>query len=231
MSEGAPVSVRVWDVPTRIFHWTLLVLVVASVVTGQFDSILGPATLEWHKRSGLAILGLLLFRVAWGFVGGTHARFANFLRGPRAVIGYVKGLVSGRESGESAGHNPLGGWSVAAMLSALLLQAATGLFLVQEDYGFEGPLARHVSGAVSDRLNAIHAANFWVIAALIALHVSAIAFYTAVKRQDLVGAMITGARRLAPGREGEDSRGGGLAAAAAIAIAAGAAVWALVTFA
>ncbi len=231
MSESATVTVRVWDVPTRLFHWSLVALVIASVVTGQFDSILGPATLEWHKRSGLAILGLLLFRFLWGFVGGTHARFASFLRGPRAVIGYAKGLVSGRESGEPAGHNPLGGWSVAAMLFALALQAGTGLFLVQEDYGFEGPLARHVSRAMTERLNAIHEANFYLIAALVALHVAAVVYYTVAKKQDLVGAMLTGRKRLAAGRAAEGSRGGGPVVAAAVAIAAAAAIWGLLTFA
>jgi cytochrome b len=141
------------------------------------------------------------------------------------MIDYAKGIVSGRAIGEPAGHNPLGGWSVVAMLSALAVQVITGLFLVQEDYAFEGPLARHVSGAVSDRLDSIHEANFWVIAALVALHLAAIAWYTLVKRQELVRAMVTGTKRLAPGAQ--DSRGGGLATAAAIAIAAGAAVWTL----
>jgi cytochrome b len=227
MSEVGPVSVRVWDIPTRLFHWTLLLLVVASFVTGQFDSILGPTTLEWHKRSGLAILGLLLFRFLWGFVGGTHARFANFLRGPRTVFGYAKGLVSGRATGETAGHNPLGGWSVAAMLSALLLQAGTGLFLVQEDYGFEGPLARHVSRAVADRLNAIHEANLYLIGVLVALHLAAVVYYTVAKRQDLVGAMLSGRKRLDAARAAEESRGGGPVMAAAVAIASAAAIWGL----
>lgn len=224
MSGG--VRVRVWDLPTRLFHGALLALVVASVATGKFDSLLGASALEWHRRSGLALIALLLFRLAWGFAGGTHARFASFLRGPRAVLAYAKDTLAGR-AGEAAGHNPLGGWSVAAMLAALSVQAATGLFLVQEDYGFEGPLARHVSAAASDRLAAIHEANFWVIAALVALHVAAVAFHVLARRQDLVAAMITGDKRLEPGREGEASRGGGLALAAAIAIAAAAAVWAL----
>lgn len=231
MSEGARVSVRVWDLPTRLFHWTLLLLVVSSVVTGQFDSILGPGTLEWHKRSGLAILALLLFRLGWGFAGGTHARFASFLRGPRAVIGYARSAFAGGEAAEPAGHNPLGGWSVVAMLVAIALQVGTGLFLVQEDYGFEGPLARHVSGAVSDRLNSIHEANFYAIAALVALHVAAVVYYTVAKRQDLVGAMITGRKRLAPGREGEASRGGGIVAAVAVGIVSATAVWALLAYA
>ncbi|MDH5263713.1 MAG: cytochrome b/b6 domain-containing protein [Betaproteobacteria bacterium] len=231
MSDPARVAVRVWDLPTRLFHWTLVLLVAASVATGQFDSLLGPATLDWHKRSGLALLALLLFRFAWGFAGGTHARFASFLRGPRAVIGYARGLFAAGAAAEPAGHNPLGGWSVAAMLLAIAVQASTGLFLVQEDYGFEGPLSRHVSRAVSDRLGAIHEANFYVIATLVALHLAAVAFYAVVKRQDLVGAMFSGTKRLAAGREGEASRGGGAAAAAAIAVASAAAVWALVSFA
>lgn len=230
MDGDARVRVRVWDLPTRLFHWALVLLVAASVVTGKLDSVLGPSTLEWHKRSGLAILALLAFRVAWGFAGGTHARFAGFLRGPRALVAYARALAAGNAP-ETAGHNPLGGWSVVAMLSALAAQAATGLFLVQEDYGFQGPLARHVSGATSDRLNAIHEANFWVIAALVALHLAAVVFYAVAKRQDLVGAMIGGDKRLAPGREGEASRGGGGLLAAAIAFAAAAAVWGLVSLA
>lgn len=223
--------VRVWDVPTRLFHWTLLLLVIASVATGKFGSAFGADALEWHKRSGLAILGLLLFRVAWGFAGSTHACFANFLRGPRAVLQYARTLFSRDASAEPAGHNPLGGWSVVAMLASLAVQAGTGLFLVQEDYAFEGPLARHVSGAVSDQLGAIHAFNFYVIAALVALHVAAVVFHTVAKRQDLVGAMISGRKRLAPGAEAQDASGGGAARAAAIAIAAAAAVWALASLA
>jgi cytochrome b len=231
MGDEVRVPVRVWDVPTRVFHWTLLALVVASVVTAKFDSILGPSTLEWHKRAGLAILALLLFRLGWGVAGGTHARFANFLRGPRAVAAYAKGLFAAGDAPEPAGHNPLGGWSVVAMLAAIAAQIGTGLFLIQEDYGFEGPLARHVSRAMTERLNAVHEANLYVIAVLVAMHVAAVVFYTVVKRQDLVGAMITGRKHLAAGREGEDSRGGGAIAAVAVAIAAATAVWALVTFA
>jgi cytochrome b len=231
MGDGARDPVLVWDAPTRIFHGALILLVIASAVTGEIDSVLGPETLEWHRRSGTAILALLLFRVAWGFAGGTHARFASFLRGPRAVIAYSKALFGGGQATESAGHNPLGGWSVVAMLAAIAVQAGTGLFLVQEDYAFEGPLARHVSRAVSDRLGAIHEANAWVIGALVALHVAAIIFYAVAKRQDLVRAMLSGRKRLAPGREAEASRGGGAAAALAIAAASAAAVWALVTLA
>jgi len=231
MSDRDAVSVRVWDVPTRLVHWALVALVCLSAITGEFDSVLGASTLEWHKRSGLAILALLVFRLVWGFAGGTHARFARFVRGPRAVIAYAKALLARGEGVEPAGHNPLGGWSVVAMLAAIAVQAGTGLFLVQEDYAFEAPLARFVPRAVSNALGALHEANALVIGTLVALHLAAIVYYTVAKRQDLVGAMISGRKRLARGREGEASRGGGVLAATAAAIIAAAAVWALLALA
>lgn len=226
MSAG----VRVWDLPTRLFHWLLALLVTASAVTGKFGDILGADTLAWHMRSGYAILALLVFRIAWGFAGGTHARFASFLRGPSAVLAYAKAMAVGNAV-EPPGHNPLGGWSVAAMLAALAVQVSAGLFIVQEDFGIEGPLAKYASGALSDRMDAIHAANFWVIAALVALHLAAVAFHDRVKGHGLARAMVTGRKRLGPGREAEASRGGGLAAGIAIAAASAAAVWGLVTYA
>lgn len=222
----------VWDAPTRLFHWTLVLLVIASVTTGKFDGILGPGTLEWHKRSGLAILALLLFRLAWGLAGGTHARFSSFVRGPAAVIEYAKGLLAhGARAGNTPGHNPLGGWSVLAMLACLLVQAGTGLFITQEDYGFEAPLAKYVSRAWGDRLSAIHQANFWVIAGLVSLHLAAIAFYTLVKREDLVGAMLGGRKHVPAGVELAPSRGGSLARGAVVLALAAAGVWALAFFA
>lgn len=217
------VAVRVWDLPTRLFHWSLALLVTANVVTGKFDSVLGASTLEWHKRFGIAILALLAFRLVWGFVGGTHARFASFLRGPRAVAAYARSLAV-RGHPVSVGHNPMGGWSVVAMVAALALQATTGLFLVQEDYGFAGPLSRFVSGALSSRMGAIHEANFWVIAALVAMHLAAIVAHAVLWRENLVPAMVSGVKRLPARFAGAAGRTGGwaghlaaLAAAAAVA--------------
>ena len=230
MAQEARVAVRIWDLPTRLFHWALVVLVVASFVTGEFNGFIGADALEWHKRSGLAILGLLLFRLLWGFVGGTHARFASFLRGPGEIGRYARQLAAGGGA-EAAGHNPLGGWSVVALLVALAVQVGTGLFLVQEDFAFEAPLARHVSRAATQRLNEIHEVNFAVLATLVALHVAAVVFYAVVKRQNLVGAMISGRKRLEAGRESEASRNGGAAAATVVALLAAAAVWALVALA
>ncbi len=222
---GPVVAVRVWDVPTRLFHWALALLVTANVVTGKFDSVLGPATLEWHRRFGYAILALVAFRLVWGFAGGTHARFASFLRGPAEVLGYARRLAA-REQPVSVGHNPLGGWSVVAMIAAVALQAGTGLFLVQEDYAFSGPLSRFVSGATSDRLGAVHKANFWVIAGLVALHLAAVIAHTVRWREDLVGAMLSGTKRLPARFAGESGRGGGamatiVAVGAALAVVAG----------
>jgi len=229
MSEKPRVRVSVWDLPTRLFHWTLVLLVLTSVVTGQFDSALGPGALEWHRRSGLAILGLLLSpRV--GLRRGHACAVASFLRGPRAVAGMQEAFSRGRRSRSRR---------ATIRWAAVRGRHARGA----GDAGCHGALPRpgglRIRGAarearlaaVSDRLGAVHEANFYVIAALVTLHVAAIVFYTVVKRQDLVGAIITGDRRLEAGREAEASRGGGGVAAAAIAIAAAAAVWALVGYA
>src|SRR5687768_6923270 len=117
------VRVHAWDAPVRLFHWALAALVVFSYVTGK----LGGGWMAWHMKSGYCILTLLLFRLAWGFLGGTTARFAGFLRGPRAAVEHVRAIAS-RRLAARAGHNPLGGWMVVAMLAALLTQATAGLF-------------------------------------------------------------------------------------------------------
>jgi len=231
-SEEAPqvvrtVAVRVWDLPTRLFHWSLAALVAANVATGHFDSMLGPNTLDWHRRFGYALLGLVAFRLVWGFAGGTHARFASFLKGPGTVITYAKSLVSGRHD-VCAGHNPMGGWSVVALLGSVATQAVTGLFIVQEDYGIAGPLSRFVSGAVSDRMNSIHEANGWVLCALVGLHLAAIALHTVKWREDLVGAMLSGVKRLPAGREGEAGRPATWLALAGALVAGGAVIAGLV---
>ena len=119
--------IRVWDLPTRIFHWALATLVIFSFTTGK----IGGAWMAWHLKSGYAILALLAFRIAWGFAGSRTARFAHFLRGPRAMLEYARETFSGRRP-STEGHNPMGGWMVILMLAALALQAATGLFADDE---------------------------------------------------------------------------------------------------
>jgi cytochrome b len=178
--------VAVWDAPLRLFHWALAALVVISFVSGK----IGGAALEWHMRSGYAILALLLFRLAWGVVGSHTARFSAFVRGPRAVMGYLRAGLAGRRP-RSPGHNPLGGWSVMAMLVVLLLQAASGLF-VDDEIATQGPLTRKVSNAVVAKLTAFHVYNEWLVVGLVVLHLAAIAYYHWVAHVNLVGPMLHG---------------------------------------
>ncbi|OIR03819.1 putative Ni/Fe-hydrogenase B-type cytochrome subunit [mine drainage metagenome] len=218
-----PELTRVWDLPTRLFHWSLVLLVCFSGITGEFGDDFGANVLDWHARSGYAILTLLLFRLLWGFVGGTHARFRSFVRRPRAVLAYLRQLRAGK-SERHLGHNPAGGWSVLLMLACLSLQVGTGLFLSDDDLGFTGPLANYVSDRMSDRLHALHEANFIVLMVLVALHLLAIAYHLWVKKENLVSAMVSGKKPLpAPAQRG----GHPLLGALVLAIGA-AAVWFIV---
>lgn len=220
-------DVRVWDPPTRLFHWSLVGLVVLNLYTGNVG---GLREMELHMLSGYAILALVAFRVVWGLIGSRHSRFAAFVRGPRATLAYLKSFVRGPYR-PAVGHNPLGGWSVIAMLASLSIQAVTGLFS-NDDILTEGPLADRVSKATSDTLTAVHELNAWVLYALIAVHLGAIALYYALKKQNLVSAMITGRKRLSAEAESSSGASGEayaspLAAVAAIAICA-LAVWAVI---
>jgi cytochrome b len=219
--EGT-VPVRVWDWPVRVFHWTLLVLVVFSVVTTK----LGGVWMDWHMRSGYTILALLAFRILWGFAGTRWARWTSFLHGPAAALRYARTLfVASHEP--AVGHNPLGGYMVVALVAALSLQAATGLF-ANDDILTEGPLAKLVSKATSDRLTSIHNANEWVLYALVGMHVLAVLFYRVRFREALVAAMISGIKRLPARHAGEGIGATPHARAAAIAAVCGLAVWWLV---
>ncbi len=181
-----PSRIRVWDLPTRMFHWILAALAIFSFTTGK----VGGDWMAWHLKSGYAILVLLLFRIAWGVVGSETARFGHFLRGPRAALAYARATLRGRHPAH-AGHNPLGGWMVLAMLAALLLQAATGLF-ADDEIATRGPLAVKVSNATVSRMSAVHSYNEWAIAALVALHVLAIALYRWRWNVALVAPMLHG---------------------------------------
>ncbi len=216
-------TVRVWDLPLRLFHWLLVLLVSTSAITGWFAAEIGWQGMEWHKRSGYCILALVLFRIGWGFLGGTHARFADFVKSPRTVWRYVTSLLR-RKHEPYAGHNPLGGWSVVLMLLSLALQTVTGLFIEDEDLGVEGPLAHLVSGRTGDMLAGVHETNFFVLLALIALHVTAILFYLVVQRENLIQPMLTGYKRLPPHADAKP-RGGGATRAAVLLILAAALVY------
>jgi len=179
-------QVLVWDVPTRLFHWLLAALVIVSFVSGK----IGGTWMQYHLWSGYAVLTLLAFRLAWGFVGGRHVRFSAFVRGPRAVLRYAQTLLQ-PDAPKHLGHNPLGGWSVMAMLAALVLQAGTGLF-ANDDIFTEGPLYPLVSKATSDWLTVIHKLNQQVILVLVGVHIMAVLFYLVIKHENLIQPMFSG---------------------------------------
>lgn len=206
--------IPLWDAPVRLFHWALALLVVFSFASGK----IGGALLEWHMRSGYAILTLLLFRLAWGVVGSQTARFATFVRGPAAVRAYLRDS-RGWAGRAAAGHNPLGAWSVVAMLAALSIQAFSGLF-VDDEIATQGPLAVKVSNAFVSRMSALHAYNEWLVVALVALHVAAIAVYQWRMRIDLVGPMVRGTLDVTRATDAAPQRTPALAAAIAAAAAA-----------
>jgi len=182
----AAAPVRLWDLPVRICHWSFVLLIPAMWWTAENNEM------GWHMRLGLILLVLLVFRVLWGFFGSFTARFASFLRGPGAVIAYFRS--SGGGHAPAIGHNPAGGWSVMALLGAMLLQLGMGLFAGDPYDGATGPLNGLVGVMTADSLTEWHESFFWVLVALIALHVVAVLFYLTVKRDNLVRPMITGSR-------------------------------------
>lgn len=195
-------AVKVWDLPVRLFHWLLVLLFAFMFFTGKMKG----GWMDWHMPAGYTILTLVFFRVAWGFAGSTHARFASFLAGPSRGVAFARKLLSAAPA-PHAGHNPLGGWMVMALLVALLVQVSAGLF-ANDDISVEGPLAALVSKAMSDRLTAIHYWNSNVLLALAAIHLAAVLFHWLVKKEDLIGAMFTGVKRLPEDvvREAGDAR-------------------------
>lgn len=179
-------SIRVWDIPTRLFHWLLVGLVMLSFVTGK----IGGTAMKYHEWSGVAILVLAVFRLGWGFIGGQQSRFSTFVKGPATVVRYASSLLR-KDSTRHVGHNPLGGWSIIAMLIALLIQASTGLF-ANDDILTEGPLYDWVGKQTSDWLTGVHLLNQKVLLVLVAIHVSAIIFYLIAKRENLIKPMLSG---------------------------------------
>ena len=190
MSEST-VPVRVWDLPTRVFHWVLAFSVVASIVTAK----LGGAAMVWHFRLGYLALGLLLFRIVWGLVGGRWSRFASFLYAPVRVWAYLRGQRD-PQGRDEVGHSPLGALSVWALLGLLLAQVGSGLF-ADDEIANVGPLNRFVSGATAQLLTGWHKeVGESVLIALVVLHVAAVLFYRWVRRKDLLTPMITGDKPL-----------------------------------
>jgi cytochrome b len=179
-------DVRVWDWPVRLTHWLFVLCLAISWWSAE------ERVMDWHRYSGYTLLGLLIFRIYWGFAGSSSARFSSFVRGPGDVIAYLR---SARDEHRIAGHNPLGGWSVAAMLTLMLAQVLIGLFVSDVDGLESGPLSHLVSFETSRTLADLHEVVFNVILGLIGLHIAAILFYLLARRDNLVVAMLTGRRR------------------------------------
>ena len=190
MKTNGLVAVRTWDLPLRIFHWLLVVLFGAQLYSGKT----GGNLMTWHMYGGYEVLTLVIFRILWGFAGGSHARFRDFVASPAAAWRFARRLLSSA-SAHSVGHNPLGGWMVLAFLAAFAVQAATGLF-ANDDIASEGPLAVLVSKDVSDRLTSVHKWNFKLLWVLVALHVAAVLYHRLVKKEDLIRAMFTGVKHV-----------------------------------
>ncbi|MDQ7989242.1 MAG: cytochrome b/b6 domain-containing protein [Candidatus Dactylopiibacterium sp.] len=219
MNQVAPLQrIRVWDLPLRLFHWALLVCVTGAVLAIEvFDNI------DWHQRFGFGVLALVIFRILWGFVGGRHARFASFVRGPGTMLAYLRSSVA-----HGVGHNPLGAVSVLALLLVLALQAGSGLFMTDEIF-FEAPLFKYVSGATASLLGSLHEINVNVLYALVALHVAAILFYRFVKRNNLVTPMITGSKAVTAEEATHADTGGAAWLGLVVFALAAAVVWYIAT--
>jgi cytochrome b len=208
--------VRVWDLPTRLFHWALVVCMVGQAITGT----IGGNAMLWHFRLGYTVLALLLFRIIWGLVGGRWSRFGAFIYTPQSVINYLKG--QGKPE-HSVGHSPIGAGSVFAMLGFLLMQVGSGL-LSDDEIAFAGPLTRFVSNATVSLATSYHKnIGKWVLLALVLLHLLAIIFYLRRKNK-LVGAMLHGDKELVmpapPSRDDTVSRVSALLILAACAAVA-----------
>ena len=200
--------IRVWDLPIRLFHWLLVACIVGSLICFN----IGGNAIQWHAYFGYSILTLLIFRIIWGFIGSTHARFASFLPNREAITNYLQG-----KSPRFLGHNPIGALSVFALLLVLSVQAVTGLF-VDDEIAFQGPLSKYLSESSVSFLSEIHESNQVVIYTLIAIHIAAIWYYKKLKGEDLIRPMISGDKEIDPSEEakyspsdlGRPSKDGGL---------------------
>jgi cytochrome b len=188
MNQAAPLqTIAVWDLPLRLFHWSLASLVLISFVSIK----VGGNWVQWHFYSGYAILTLILWRLGWGFIGPRYARFSSFKPSAGAALAYLRGKLQQ----VSLGHSPVAAWSVYALLLMVGAQAAGGLF-ANDDIASEGPMAKFVSKAISDQITTLHRLNENILLGLIGLHLAAIFYYILRKNTNLIGPMITGSKEL-----------------------------------
>jgi cytochrome b len=192
--SGGPepgVDTAVRDGPVRVVHWSIVILVVALVTTGLSG---GDAVMQWHMRLGETLLAVVLFRIAWGFAGSRNARFASFLRGPRACFRYLRSIL--RPPHEvHATYNPVFGWMIVALLLALLVQCCLGLFAHDETLT-EGPLVKLITEDLSDTLSWLHRRGWWVVVGLASIHIVAVLAFSLAGEKGLIRSMVSGRKAL-----------------------------------
>jgi len=215
-------KVIVWDLPVRLFHWSLVGCIAAAWWSAENDAM------DWHMRFGYAVLALVLFRLIWGLVGSQTARFSQFVRGPAAIVAHLRELAAPGRMHPHAGHNALGALAVIGLLTVVGVQAVTGLF-TSDGIMTDGPLAEKVSGATSALMRTIHKGNFNLLLGIVALHIVAIFTYAGLKRLDLVRPMVTGRAELPKSEPAP--RIVSLSRAFMVAAISTAAIWALISFA
>ena len=211
--------VRVWDLPTRLFHWALVICIICLAVSGYR----GGDAMEWHARFGYALLTLVLFRLVWGFVGGRWSRFASFVYGPRSLVNYLRGKP---HPDHLVGHNPAGAGSILAMLAVLLVQVATGL-VGDDEISFTGPLNRFVETSKGLAATWYHKrVGQWILLGLVLLHVAAIFYYLWRKKDNLIKPMLVGDKVVAsPAQPSRDDALSRLGALVVLALCASAVTW------
>jgi cytochrome b len=183
--------IRVWDLPVRIFHWLLVLCIAGSLISVN----LGGNAIEWHAYFGYCVLTLLIFRITWGFIGSTHARFASFFPNREKIVNYLQG-----KGPKVLGHNPIGALSVFALILVLSVQVFTGLF-IDDEIAFQGPLSKYAPGWVVSFLSQIHEGNQVLIYSLITIHIAAIFYYKKFKGENLIKPMISGDKEIDPSEE------------------------------
>lgn len=214
-----PNKIRVWDLPTRLFHWSLAVCIVGLAVTGYT----GGSAMNWHARIGYVVLTLLLFRLAWGLVGGRWSRFSSFVYSPASVLNYLRGRP---HPDHLIGHNPIGAGSVFAMLAVLLAQVATGL-IGDDEISFTGPLNRFVQSSQGLAATWYHKrVGQWLLLALVLLHIAAVLYYLFRRKDNLIRPMIGGDKLLdRPVAESRDTAGTRMLALAVLAACGAIVTW------
>lgn len=224
MTEPVRSGVRVWDLPVRLSHWGLVLCLCGCYLSGKF----GWPSMAWHYWFGYGALGLALFRIVWGFIGGQHARFSAMLRGPRAVLVHLRELLAGGRSHLHAGHNPAGGWSALVLLLLTATQAALGLFS-SDGIQYFGPLSERIDADTMEALSSWHRTLEWWLLLLITLHLLAILSYWLLRREALLPAMFSGHKRDLPA-DTLPARNAAPWLAWVVALIVAAALWALLAY-